>query len=704
MFQCETRLCAKSKVARMAATAVLACIMVTFLSVVNVFSQQSPLKNRSEAGRGGFWNSVNQGWSQARAFPKTDFPADSEHYDKHIAGFLVLIEGSVVEAMRSVELLRGSVLDGLPPVNLGVCVRPPGSNEPHPQNPQALNALSWRHGSLTVVLQQDQLSKPHRLAKCMDKLGWSRASAATGPRPTKVGAESVLVTISNVNELSRHWAQWLVRAVSQYRSSRYLRAFSLLQLPKTADASLTLGSLTIAHKLSSFSGMATFLSTWQAYIVWVEAGHGSDFSVGVSTFNAFCAERNMSTVHSNLGERLTWMKTKSNVGGNIEVVPFWRREYETFPSRPLGVDHQAGTQVWRAAASIIEANTLKMALFKATPPRDNSFAGLVIINAAFVDMTLSWLCNTASMPGVHERSVLVCTDQECLFRMRTSTVAARVSAVLGLNLFLRTTHVPGADAVRNVEREAGALRYASVHYNLMMIARQALLADLALSGVPYLLFETDALWADDAYSWLDRALASGKVWDRQRKEGRPADLPAFDFVGYVDGGARDIGGGFFLTFATPEARALVSLWDTMMQTEIRKIKDISAHHAGMHIDQRTLKHVFNLFDANGSVAIFPPPSFPPGSWYMSRNTSEGDLAHVVSEGIVVLQFNWVAGVQAKIDRAIKYGHWFLEEGCVCNETAAAILASARAPKRTNEYPRGKAGDRQLRKEGLPDQR
>ena len=423
--------------------------------------------------------------------------------------------------------------------------------------------------------------------------------------------------------------------------------------------------------------MATFLATWKAYISWAGAGHGSNGIDGVSTFNEFCKVHDMSTVYSNPGGNLTWMTTMTKEGGGNEVIPFWRPEYGSFPANPLRLDRPASAGAWQAAASTIETDALKVALSKAAPTRANSFAGLTIINAAFVDMTLSWLCNTAGMPGVHERSVMVCTDQECLFRMRTSPIAVRVSAVLGLNLFLRTAHVPGADAVRSAEQQAGALRYATVHYTLMMIARQQLLADLVFSGIPYLLFETDALWAADTYSWLDRALASGTVWDRQRKEGRPAGLPAFDFVGFVDGGARDIGGGFFLTHATPEAKALFSLWNSMMQSEVGKIKSISDHQAGSHIDQRTLKQIFKLFDSNGSVAIFPPPFFPSGSWYKSHNTAQGGLANVVAEGVVVLQFNWIVGLQAKVDRAIEYGHWFLEKGGVCNRATTAALQAAR---------------------------
>ena len=677
-FRCETPFGSQAKLPRISPLMALTGILGSTMLLFGILSQSLSSATGTHAGGIRHGHPVDQGWFHPPALRQSGLPTDSRSSDKYMASLIVIVSGAFADAMRAVQLLRGSVYDGLPPVSLGLCVRASGpSTLPH-QQLSALKALAWQHGPFAFVVQENQLSELQRLTQCSDKLGLSRPVATPGRESAEASADSLIVVLSNVDKLSRYWAQWLVRAAGQYRSTSHLRSFSLLQAPRTADAGLTLGSLTVAHKLMSFSGMSTPLGTWQAYVAWAGAGHGSNVVDGVSTFNDFCKEHDVSTVYSNLGESLTWMTTVSNAEAAIEVVPFWRREYAAFPANPLRLDRPTGALAWQAAASTIETDALKVALSEAAPPGADSFAGLTIINAAFVDMTLSWLCNTARMPGVHERSVMVCTDQECLFRMRTSPVAARVSSVLGLNLFLRTAHVPGADAMRSAEQEAGALRYATVHYILMMIARQQLLADLVLSGVPYLLFETDALWADDAYSWLGRALASGKVWDRQRKEGRPAGLPAFDFIGYVDGGTRGIGGGFFLTFATQEARALCSLWNNMMQSEIGKIKNISDHHAGMHIDQRTLKHAFNLFDANGSVAIFPPPLFPSGKWYRSRNTSEGDLAHVVSEGIVVLQFNWIVGVQAKVERAVDYGHWFLEKGGVCNETAAAILQAARS--------------------------
>ena len=467
-------------------------------------------------------------------------------------------------------------------------------------------------------------------------------------------------------------------AATQFRAYANVTSFSLLQPVLLTVDSLgnatdhtPLGSLAFGHQAFKLTGSAMLRETWAAFSQWRkvdrpapgQGGRGLLATSLQSQWEAFCLEAGSFALAANLGHGLRWAVTGNAT--DERVVPFWRREYGALPDKPVLLAQNLSLAAHSPRHADAEVIALAALVKEASPPGPAGFAGIIIMNAGYAQMTLSWLCNTADMPGAHERTIIVCTDQLCLSLLRTEPRAAKLFAVVGIDLFRRADDVPGASKFATRTNQAQTLLYASPNYVLMMVARTKFLTQLVEHGASYLLFETDALWTQSAYDWIDAALDSGHVGIFNASADRTPDQPPFDFVGYVDVQPDKLGGGFFLAMATPSTVTFFRDWTAAVDKQMARLGVVEGRPAGTVSDQVQLQNMFRERVKQGGMAYFPTKVFPSGQWYDGRRPKEGGLHNAKDQGVVVLQFNWIMGNDRKIRRAKQYRHWFLSEDGSC---------------------------------------
>ena len=111
---------------------------------------------------------------------------------------------------------------------------------------------------------------------------------------------------------------------------------------------------------------------------------------------------------------------------------------------------------------------------------DRTFLVILIGNRALVPFIQNWLCNTAHMDGVHERTLLLFTDDG---HTALSSTGFRVASVGGVS-----ANLTGG------LRDSDDVKHGTVGYWRLAQVRVQVVASLLRGGIPLLLCEPDALW------------------------------------------------------------------------------------------------------------------------------------------------------------------------------------------------------------------
>jgi hypothetical protein len=246
-------------------------------------------------------------------------------------------------------------------------------------------------------------------------------------------------------------------------------------------------------------------------------------------------------------------------------------------------------------------------------------------------------------------------------QLRAHPAATRVRAVLGISLFSRVKELRASLGLGNGDsNESGDLEYGEVDYLLLTLTRQQMLSSFVGDAIPFLLFETDAMWVTDAFRDLERM-----------RDSMQAEQPGI--LWYVDNPPDHIGVGFYLVNSGAAEREWFSEWGKRMRGDMKaQLREavLRGRVADVHEQSIAQKLVGSGW---GRVVhtLLPVHKYGSGQWYQSHPTSDG-LTAPAEEGVVVLNNNWIVGGPAKRARARTYGHWFLSAGgerCVAPQSA-----------------------------------
>lgn len=627
---------------------------------------------------------------------------------------------------RLLQSLATADYTGLPPHDLRVCVDSKADSPPNPAVLDVLAGFSWPHGQFEVGVHRSQVGLAGQWLHCWAGDTLQPVPSLKAAAPTSDERAALGVMLEDDLEVSRHWAQWKVRAALAYRQHPSIRSFTL-QRPqiratdaKSIAPQLPLEGTVFGYRLLGSWGFAAYRDMWRDFVAWqaeaAKAGPkaavvpglimsdwwmgavkaGSMSSMWTMWFIKFAQARGLFTLYGNFGGDLAmnvnWLEPGEHYAGtrgkprsDSTLVRWWRDEYALMPAQPTLLDWDGSVipDSSSAARPAADFAALVNALRFVTPEHSGAFPGLIIINSGYVDMTLSWLCNTADMPGVHRRTVIACTDLQCLGELRSHPAAARVGWITGLDLFGAVGDLRQAFGLARTAQgaQAAALSYATPDYILMMVARLRLLQDLVLADVPFLLFETDAVWASDAYAWMDRYMS------QQRAElAHPAPAFPIDMLAYVDSPPQNLGGGFFLALPTPASKAFFSEWLGIVEADVKARGFAAIRESGLVSDQVVLGDVFKARRNSTNIHLMPTRAFPSGLWFRSHTPAQGPLAQLHKAGVVVLQNNFILGSVHKVVRAQVHAQWFLDaRQATCTTGEAAARQAARVDAFVNSF-------------------
>ena len=250
-----------------------------------------------------------------------------------------------------------------------------------------------------------------------------------------------------------------------------------------------------------------------------------------------------------------------------------------------------------------------------------------VLNAGYVEMTLSWICNVQRFPGVIDRTLFIATDQV---------------AYESLLRFDKTMHV-----VLHPHKTPTHVAYGDYEYYNLMFFRTKMLTALLHEGISIFLTEADAVWFSDPIDYV------------LNYKGDRSTLPDYVSMSDIDkksGRWPMLQGGWQLLRATKGTK---DVWHTLTKqfaTVMGRVR-VGAHMADAGNEQLMLGGLTAKASKNGTLNMqyLPFEYFMPGYFY-----NDWTLPQKYPHAKIVLN-NWIVGNKAKYGRAKGFGHWFLME-------------------------------------------
>lgn len=271
---------------------------------------------------------------------------------------------------------------------------------------------------------------------------------------------------------------------------------------------------------------------------------------------------------------------------------------------------------------------------------------MTVVNEAFINTAKSWTCNVDAAgirpPGV----VWIATD---------SIANDAMSAINGTEtVFLSELH--------GGSKEKGT-SYGTPGYWLLMLERTRLIREILDRGIGVFAFETDQIWLSDPVPHVQRLINGGDE---------------VDVVGTLDS-RHEIGGNFLYLNPTLATKRLWREVSFRFEREFyaqKMDKRTSLKHKYMENDQSLLTKLI-FFDHEFKIrspVVFRALNtelFVDGRWYEYPDVKI--YASPQARSPVLINNNFLIGIDAKMQRAKKHGHWFLKSPTAGNSAPSDQL-------------------------------
>ncbi|XP_060064687.1 uncharacterized protein LOC132545035 [Ylistrum balloti] len=250
-----------------------------------------------------------------------------------------------------------------------------------------------------------------------------------------------------------------------------------------------------------------------------------------------------------------------------------------------------------------------------------------MLNEAYIPFTYSWLCNTRPM-NIHSSVLLLTTDQNSTNLLRRDWPE------------IHTVHL----ALNNSK---GDQEYSKAGYVKMMHFRTQVINLLLRNTIPLLLFETDCLWIHNPIPEVIQAVQGYDIL---------AVKPTHKH-GYL--------GGFMCLM--PEVITL-KVWGKLSERMLRLYNSITYLKDKENVADETNDQVFFssiIEQEKKTIRLyeFSNKKIVDGKWYIDFTEKERKEMKPF-----IINNNWVRGNKLKIERAKKWGHWFVSDSLKCNMT------------------------------------
>lgn len=262
---------------------------------------------------------------------------------------------------------------------------------------------------------------------------------------------------------------------------------------------------------------------------------------------------------------------------------------------------------------------------------------MTFMNKAFVPFLTNWMCHTKSMVDYSQVLVLV-TDKAV-----HSEITAKYPSltVMFLSIF------------KDINTKQ---RYCSAGFMRMGIYRTRVVNWIIQENIPVFLFELDAMWTSNPIPFVT-----------SKKEYDLTIIPTYEK-------SFELAIGFYYARNTTRLKQFWMELDRRLDSLMTMFSclDNEEHVRAKDNDQIVLKELIIEHYGNVIVYFLPLTQFLDGKWYFKPNEDQ-------LKNAFILNFNFVIGVDEKIQRAKKFGHWFVaDDNVTCishmNKTASQKLA------------------------------
>lgn len=278
--------------------------------------------------------------------------------------------------------------------------------------------------------------------------------------------------------------------------------------------------------------------------------------------------------------------------------------------------------------SIFQENTIQTIVNLAE--RQGGVISFTMVNNVFLQTAKSWLCNV-DVAGFRPRGLVwVATDAETKEALRT----------------VDNSHVVLLDEITG-GKETGH-EFGNPGYWKLMLERTLLIGEILNRGIAVFAFETDAIWLENPQPYIEQLVAQDA-----------------DIVGTINT-RQEVSGNFFYLRPTLATRRLWQEISNGFEAAFRNArfeKKSATSWTYIENDQSLLtKLVLRNETWRKSYPLsfltLDTERFADGRWYKPE---EGFYTSDRARKPVVINNNFVIGIEEKTSRAKKWGHWFWDE-------------------------------------------
>jgi hypothetical protein len=267
-------------------------------------------------------------------------------------------------------------------------------------------------------------------------------------------------------------------------------------------------------------------------------------------------------------------------------------------------------------------------------------------NGAMAPMVRNWMCNTKFMDGVHNRTLVIMSDQAGYDGLAGNEYGVRVARMRLLAPEL-----------------AQSFTHGTYGYWKLTEARVQMLSDLVDEGIAFLNWEPDAIWLRNPLGDAELVKAAASL----------ADIAISSDIDTE--GRHFLAVGLMLVRSNARTKQLFRHLKSMLSSNIRSLgphkykDDVGASKALM--EQEILEGLLTTGYANITHHQLNPCVYAGGLWYKPEEITRRRNC-ILKHGVpVLINNNWIIGNDAKIQRAKDWGHWFISSDGMCDAERVA---------------------------------
>lgn len=319
--------------------------------------------------------------------------------------------------------------------------------------------------------------------------------------------------------------------------------------------------------------------------------------------------------------------------------------------------------------------------------RGSESISFTLSTGAFLDTTISWLCNVIALDIAPPAIVIVASDDRVEEQLNDF-----ISQHKRIEQGSLVISMQGAvKAVAYASSPDAALHFGSSEYWMLMLQRTFLIRDLLLHGLSVLLFETDQIWLGDPLPFIRHELHHPSISSTAKRSSDDNGSGSPDMVVTLTT-TKEIPGNFFYLRSSLGTRLILStIVDRFFVSYQRSLKTKAAKEKRFHYIANDQSLLTDLVLGNDwrfarrfprvRYSVLNDQLFVDGTWFLDFEDENGAKVtkrkHYTSETSlypVVLNNNFLIGVDAKMKRAQRFGFWFMKKNPtdlspICDEPA-----------------------------------